>query len=108
MIIRELLVKLGLDLDKKTFDGADSAIGKVKAGLGLVAVAAAAAGAFVTSSVEALVENAGKLNDLSQTAGVSAETLQELAYAASLAGGSLEGTTAALTKLSPTCSLPLS
>ena len=100
MIIRELLVKLGLDLDKKTFDGADSAIGKVKAGLGLVAVAAAAAGAFVTSSVEALVENAGKLNDLSQTAGVSAETLQELAYAASLAGGSLEGTTAALTKLS--------
>jgi len=100
MIIRELLVKLGLDLDKKTFDGADSAIGKVKAGLGLVAVAAAAAGAFVTSSVEALVENAGKLNDLSQTAGVSAETLQELSYAASLAGGGLESTTGALAKLS--------
>lgn len=98
MTIAELFVKLGLKPDKESFDGAERLISGIKTAMaGLVAFKTAE---WFHSLIEDTVELGGKLMDLSQTAGVPIETLQELSYAAVQNSGSLEQMVNGLGKLS--------
>jgi hypothetical protein len=64
----------------------------------MVAVGATIVGAFA-ATVVAVANTAGKINDLSNAAGVSAESFQELAFAAQQEGVSQEQLSAGLVKL---------
>lgn len=99
MIIRELLAKLGIELDKSSFTAADVLLQGAKLGLVAIGGAALAATAGLGALVHDLVETASALNDTSQAIGVNVETLQELAYAAKLNGAGLEEVSTALGKL---------
>ncbi len=98
MTIAELLAKLRIQPDAKSFDAADKAIGMVKGAL--VALAAVAGAKFFTGLVRDTVELGGKLNDMAQESGTGVEELQELGYAAGQNSGTLEGMSSSLTKLS--------
>jgi TP901 family phage tail tape measure protein len=87
-VVRELVARFGIDVDKKSADKADtildSLISKAKA---LVAIGAAAQFARWVQSV---VEEADKLNDAAERIGTTTAALQGLGYAAKLSGSSAE------------------
>lgn len=90
MIIKELFAKLGLDIDKGGFTTADVLLAGVKTGLVALGGVAIAAAAGLGVLIHDLVETTGELNDTSQAIGVDVEALQELGFAAKLAGGSID------------------
>lgn len=89
MNLRELFVKIGVDLDEQTVSAAESAIKALRGGLEVVAGAAAAAGAAIVGAVALTVHKGSELNDMSERFGVNVEQLQEFGYAAELSGASL-------------------
>lgn len=96
--IADFFASLGLRPDKASFALADKLISGVKTALvGLVAYKGMN---FVKDSISSVVEEGGKLADMSQTIGVSAEVLQEVGYAAQLSGGSLDSAAGLLKKFS--------
>ncbi len=98
MTIAELVAKLRIKPDQRSFDAADKLIGYLhKAVVGLAAIAGVN---FMKGLVEDTVELGGHLNDLAQSAGVPIEPLQELGYAASLNSSSTEELAQALGILS--------
>lgn len=100
MIVRELLAKLGIQLDKASFSAADVLLAGTKAGVVAIGAAAVAAGAGLIALVHDMVETTGQLNDTSQAIGVNVESLQELGYTAKLNGAGVEELTVGLTILS--------
>lgn len=91
MVVKELVAKLGLDIDGSAFGMADKAIEGLKSNflkVGLVVGGfATALGAAIGSTARA----AGEINDLRARTGESASALQELRYAAEQVGVPFEG-----------------
>jgi hypothetical protein len=83
-----------LDRFNKSSSASAASIGK-----GIAAAATVAAGALVYMG-KAAIDNADRLNLLSQSTGVSTEALSQLEYAAQMSGLSSEDLTKGLTKLS--------
>lgn len=98
MNIGDLFAFLKIKPDQKSFDAADKAIGMVRTAL--AGLAAYATGNFFKGLVQDTIALGGKLSDLAAKTGVPAEALQELGYAASQNGSSLEGMTGILGRLS--------
>lgn len=89
-ILRELLLKFGLDVDEASFAKGQLAADAVKTGLSkLVEWGEAAAQGLVDLAREA-IETSAHLDDTSQAIGVSTDALQELAYAAGQSGVSAQ------------------
>ena len=84
MIIKELFAKLGLDIDAAGFDKADTLMKKVESGLMAVGAVAAVTSAALAGMVVHTVNTADEVDKLSQSLGISSQSLQELTYAASL------------------------
>lgn len=99
MVVRELLAKLGIELDNKSFSAADVLVEGLKVGLVALGGFAIAAGTGLAALVGDLVETTGELNDTSQAIGVTTEALQTLTYAARLNGASQEDVATSLGKL---------
>lgn len=84
MVVRELLAKMGIQIDQKSISDADRAIGRVKGALmGL----AGAYGLkkiydFVQAKFDNIANTATDLTTLAQKTGMSTQALQELQYAA--------------------------
>lgn len=96
--IADLFAKLGLRPDAASFALGEKLINGVKTALvGLIAYKGLD---YIKGSIESVVEEGGKLSDMAQTIGVSAETLQEVGYAAKLSGGSLDSAASLLKKFS--------
>ena len=90
MVVRELLALIGFKVDKKSQRGVDSAMGALKkAALSLAAIFASGK---LIQGINNLVVNTAKLGDqiakTSKQIGVNAQALQELQFAANLAGAS--------------------
>lgn len=101
MALREILVELGVELDKKSQKNAEDGIKKVQGGLGSLKRAALAAGAALAGFVagRAIIRGFGnmidetralgdRLDKTREKLGVNAQALQELEFAAELAGAS--------------------
>ena len=104
MNIADLFASLGLKLDEASWARGQSAINGIAGGLGkILAVVAAYEGIrWFESQVESTVELGAHIKNLSQSAGVTTDTLQKLGYAASQNGSDLDGMAGALGKLSRT------
>jgi hypothetical protein len=90
MILRELFVKLGLDVDEASFAKGQLAANLITAGLHkLVEVGIGTAHAFVENA-HAAIEYGDKIKKSSQSIGIATDALQELQYAGSLADLSAE------------------
>lgn len=99
MILRELFVALGLDVDEAAFAKGQLAAELVKASLfKLYETAKSAVEAFVENT-HAVVEYGDRINKTSQTIGIAKDALQELEYAAGLADISSDELSASLTIL---------
>lgn len=98
MTIAELLAKLRIAPDKRSFDSADRMISMLKTALlGLVAVQT---GRFFAGMVTDTIELGGKIDDLAQSTGQTREGLQELAFMGEQAGMTMDDTSGIVTKLS--------
>lgn len=88
MQVAELFAKLGLQVDKKSWSVGNDVI----AGLGKAL--AVWAGAKVISSIAGVVDEVqdlgGRLDDLAQQTGISAEGLQEVGFAAKMSGSDMD------------------
>lgn len=88
--IRELFIKLGLNVDEAKFATAMTAVEGLKVGLESV-VAVAQRVANVTLEIAKDVVNTGShLDDLSKRFGVNTDRLQEFAFAGSMSGVSMD------------------
>jgi hypothetical protein len=103
MIIRELIAKLGLDVDEVAFAKGEAAIKGLQKGF--VAFAAAAVAGLAVAAA-ALVKGTADAGDsarkLSQSTGLGVEQFQQFAYAAGLADVSTEELAQALRRLAKT------
>jgi hypothetical protein len=90
MVIQELFAKLGLDLDAKSFTAGQLALEGMKKGLMALGTLAVAGGAALGALVSRVSEHADKIDEASQSIGINAQALQELAYAASFSGLGME------------------
>jgi hypothetical protein len=90
VVVKELFAKLGLDLDEGQFEEGNRAIDSLRVGLvGLTGFAIGAASALA-AMVKATADDAGRINDMAKSAGVSTTALQELQHAAKLSGVDLD------------------
>lgn len=102
VVLRELALKLGLDLDAQSFAKGELAAKLVEKGVEkLVDVVKEAAEAFV-ENVKGVIEYGDELNKASQASGIARDALQELRYAANLADVSNEEFSASLNILTRT------
>ncbi len=86
MIVKELFVKLGLDVDAASFAEGSLAAEALSKGLeAIVDIAQEVARGFVEMFAKT-TEYAGQINDMSASIGVGTDALQELRYAAKLNG----------------------
>lgn len=87
MVVRELLARMGIQVDQGSVSRAEAAIGKVKKGL--VALAAGygvkKAYDFVQGTFENIAQGAADLQHLAEKTGSAVGELQELQYAAKMA-----------------------
>lgn len=97
MIVSELLAKLGIKIDSKSFKEGNAALTILKAGIAGLVSGAAVAGLVnfmngVSNAADAAVKTAAKL-------GITAEAVQELGYAAEASDLSREQLSSGLSKL---------
>jgi hypothetical protein len=88
MIVRELVAKLGIGVDKQSFKRADRGIERIKGGIARIA-AGLAAGLAVKRIADITTETARLGDQIAKTSaklGVSAQALQEMRHAAELTG----------------------
>ena len=97
-IVGDFIARLGLKPDKKSWDKGDELIGGLKAKLGWLVGGAAVVG--LTHMVGSVIELGSHINDLAQSTGISTDALQELGFAAGLAGIDSEALTGSLKKFS--------
>ena len=105
-IVRELLVKLGVDADDKNVKAFDEAVESAKGHLDNLTEAATYAAAALAALVGGLVvaatdtsASAAAIQDQAAALGISTDAYQELTYAAEKAGGSSEDVVKTLSKL---------
>lgn len=91
MILRELLTILGFEVNDKELKAYDAGIVDLKKNLLLVTAAAGAAAAAIFGVVKSSAEYGNKLDKTIDLTGLSAQQLQELRGAASLADVDLQG-----------------
>lgn len=96
MILRELFLKLGLDVDTQSFAKGELLASSVKLALSAVAGVAHR----VAETVKDAIEYGDKLDESAQAVGMSTQALQEFHYAASLAGVGADEFNGAMMKLS--------
>ena len=90
MKIRELITKIGFDVDSKTLDQVDRRVNNLKFGLKAISATAGAATIAMIGIVKSAANSADALQDSATAIGVSTTALQELGYAATLSGASVE------------------
>lgn len=91
MVLKELFVKLGLDVDEAAFAKGQLAAGLVEAGLRkVVEIAGEVVHAFAENIKEA-IEYGNRIEKTAQSIGIATGALQELQYAGKLADLSAEG-----------------
>jgi len=83
---------------KKEAADAGKALGDTIVKLGAITLGAGTIAGF-TALIKSTIDSADHLNDLSKKTGVAVETLGGIGFAASQAGGDLEGVTAAFVKM---------
>jgi hypothetical protein len=100
--VAEIFAALSLKPDTASFDAAEKLIGGLKTGL--MALGAAAVGATVAlgAMIQSTINEASAAVDAAARLGITAEQVQELGYAASLSGGSMETLEGGLRALSRT------
>lgn len=97
MQVADLFARLSIKPDKASFAAADRALDSIKkVVLGIVAIKSAQ---WFAGLVQQTAEAGGKLDDLSQQLGVSAENLQRLGHAATMNGSDLDTVSGSLQKL---------
>lgn len=101
MALQEVLAFFGVDMDKKSFDGAEKKIDAMKNSLGgmVTAVAGAFAAGKMFGFVEDLVTVGDNLGDLVSRTGATAREIQAFAFVGEDAGASAEALGAGLEKL---------
>lgn len=99
MIVKELVARLGLDVDAGAFEAADALIGVLRGGLVAVGAAAGAVVLGLAGAAAATASYGGEIDDMAQRTGLATDTLQELRYAAGLTGTNLDAVAGSLTKL---------
>jgi len=97
MTVAELFAKLGLKVDGKSFSAGEKMIGGIKTAL--TGLAAYASTKFLGGLVSEVANAADALDEMAQKTGVPIEELQEMGYAASFSGVSLEEMGSTLGKL---------
>jgi len=97
-MVADLFARLGLKPDKKEWNSGTALIDGMKKAIGLLAAGAAISG--IVGMITHVVELGGKLKDTSEQIGISAESLQELTFGASMAGISMEELTGGMKRLS--------
>src|SRR4051812_36420417 len=95
MVVRELLARIGVQVDERSISKADKAIAGLKAGLVALGSAYAVKKAFdfVAQGFERISSEADNLGRLSQKTGIAVEQLQALQFAAHMSdieSGTLE------------------
>lgn len=96
MLLRELFVRLGLDVDAQSFAKGNLAVEVVKTGLRTLVNM----GHALEKRFEETLEAGDKIKKTSQKIGIATDALQELQYAADLADVSAESMAMAVGKLS--------
>src|SRR4030065_534965 len=91
MIVQNLVALLGFKTDQTSLRGAESALNHIKSiGVALVGVfSAVAIKSFVTGAIDSTVKIADSIDKMSLRTGLARGELQELGYAAQLAGTDL-------------------
>lgn len=100
MVLSELFVKLGLDLDGSSFKRGLLAVEGVKHGFAVLNQAAIALGRGLLDITLGTVKSADHIDELAQSSGTTSTELQELSYAASFSSISMEDMTRSLGFLS--------
>lgn len=95
-VVRELVVRLGMQVDEKKIDEAEAKIDNVIAKLRGMAVAAASTAAALASWAVHTSDAAG---DAAEQIGITTSSLQELQYAAEQSGSSADAMTSGLQML---------
>jgi hypothetical protein len=88
MIVAELLAKLGLKVDGKSFSAGEKMIGAAKTAI--AGLAAYTSINFARGFVQDVADTADHLDELAQKTGVPVESLQQLGYAAGFSGVSID------------------
>jgi hypothetical protein len=101
-IIRELITSWGFNVDTKPLDGMESKVAGLKTGLKAVAGLAATGAATLFAWTRAAANAGDDAAKTARTLGVSAESYQELAYAADFAGVKTGQLEKALSKINTT------
>ena len=96
MVISEIFTRLGLDLDAASFARGQLAVEGIKLGLASIVGVAERVTRALVGTVEKTLEHADAIDEASQSAGISTDALQELAYAASFSAIGMEGLTQTL------------
>jgi hypothetical protein len=99
-VLRELIVKLGLDFNEQQWKRADQIVGGIASGANLVARAVQDAGRALVGSVQQTLNTADAASKLANRLGVASETLQEYQFAAKLADVESDEFARALTRMS--------
>lgn len=90
MVLRELLLKLGLEVDEAAFAKGQLAAGLIEAGLKKVVEVAGEVVSAFSENVKEAIEYGNRLQKTSQSIGIATSALQELQYAGRLADLSAE------------------
>lgn len=90
MKVRELVVKLGFDVDTKALNDVDKGLEAIKVGAFGLTAAITGAGVALFALVRTAANGADEITRLARAAGTGVEDLQRLGYAASLSGASTE------------------
>lgn len=96
MILREILVKLGLDVDAQSFAKGELAAKAVEKGLEKIVDVAAELVRGFAENIKESIEYGNRLEKTSQSIGIATDALQELQYAAQLSDISAEDMSTAM------------
>lgn len=97
-MVADLFARLGLKPDKKEWNSGTALIDGMKKAMGVLAAGLAVSG--IVGMIEHVVELGGKLKDTSEQIGISAESLQELTFGASMTGIEMDELVGGMKKLS--------
>jgi hypothetical protein len=100
LVLRELLIKLGLDLDAQSFAKGTLAAEAIKLGLEKIVSVATELAATLVENVRSTIDYADSLDDASQSTGIATDALQEFRYVAGFAGISADQMDHSLIQLS--------
>lgn len=103
-IIDSLVATLSFDFDDKALKQFNEGMENATKTIAVVAAGAAAAGAAIFAFTSKIAEQNDAIGKLSQTIGVTAQTINELGFVAQLNGGSINSMNSSLENLNKTAS----